>query len=76
MSVLLESQREFIDIYFHYLKKKGYYDYVDEILPATTTEEGIRLESQLNYPKTIITDRITFVNIHNVLGQVAVLSNV
>lgn len=72
--VILEAQEEAIDIYYKYLVKKGAFDYIDDIQPAFTKEEGIRLDIEPNFPNTIVTKSITFQNVTNLLGQLSFLS--
>lgn len=68
--VILEAQQEAIDIYYKYLVKKGAFDYIDDIQPSFTKEEGVRLDTEPNFPKSIITKSITFQNVTNLLGQI------
>jgi hypothetical protein len=71
--VLLESEEEFIDIYYHFLKRKGWYDFIDAIVTPEEGEEGVRIDTELNYPKTIKVNYIRCENTPNVLGQLKVL---
>ena len=71
--VLIESQKEMIDFYFNYLKKKGMMDYVDEIIIPEDRIEGVRIDRERNYPRTIIVNRITCENILFLLGKVKLL---
>lgn len=75
-NVLVESPKEMIDIYFKYLRSKGLYDYIDEILPAFTKESGIRIDTEPNFPKTVVVKAVRFENIHNILGQIKLLSKI
>ena len=74
--VILEAQQEAIDIYYKYLVKKGAFDYIDDIQPSFTKEEGIRLDIEPNFPKSIITKSITFQNVTNLLGQIKGLAQI
>lgn len=76
LDILLESPENKIDFYYHYLKNKGCFDYIDEILPSICLEDGIRLDRYLNYPKTILTSHIDFQNFNNLLGQIIFLSKI
>ena len=72
--ILLESRRGEIDFHYKYLKRKGWFDFVDDfILP--NQEDGVRLDTELNYPMTIKTDRITCENTLNLLGQIKSMRN-
>jgi hypothetical protein len=67
--ILLEAQKEDIDYYFKLLKKKGWFDFVDDFIQPEWREEGIRIDRELNYPKTIQVDSIRCENTLNILGQ-------
>ena len=73
LDVLLECEKEAIDLYFKYLKRKGLFDYIDDILSLPHKEDGIRLSYQLEYPKTILVRAITFQNVNNLVGQIITL---
>lgn len=68
--VLLESQADMVDTYYHFLKKKGWFDYVNDIIVPEWKEEGVRLDTQLIYPMTIKTEYIRCENTLNLLGQI------
>lgn len=74
--VLLESPKDMIDLYYHYLKPKGGFDYIADILPAFTKEKGIRLDTEPNFPQTIVVQAVRFENIHNILGQLKLLNQI
>lgn len=73
--VLLESPADMIDLNYHYLRQKGIFDYFDDIQPLFVREEGIRLDTEPNFPKSIIVKSITFQNTPNILGQLKSLTN-
>ncbi len=68
--VLIESQKEYVDIYYNYLKKKGLYDFVEEFIQPEWRVDGIRIDTELNYPKTIKTNYIRYENVENLLKQI------
>ena len=68
--VLLEAQKNDVDHYFNILKKHGWFDFVDDIVQPEHKEEGIRIDKELNYPKTIQVDKIRCENTLNILGQI------
>ena len=70
MDVLVETPKQQIDYYYKLLKRKGLYDYVSEILPTDTKEEGIRLDTELNYPLTVTTKNISVINVNNLIMQI------
>ena len=70
MDVLVEAPKYKIDYYYKLLKRKGLYDYVSEILPPDANEEGIRLDTELNYPLTVTTKNISVTNVNNLIMQI------
>ena len=72
--VLIESEKEYVDIYYNYLKKKGLYDFVEEFVQPEWRVDGIRIDTELNYPKTIKTNYIRYENVENLLKQIKNLS--
>jgi hypothetical protein len=67
--ILLEARKEDIDYYFNLLKKHGWFDFVDDFVQPEWGEDGIRIDKELNYPKTIRVDGIKCENTLNILGQ-------
>ena len=74
-SVLVEVYHKKQDFYYKYMRKTGLMDFVEELIDPQDREEGIRIDSSLIYPKTILTKKITFENVVNILGQVKYLSS-
>jgi hypothetical protein len=68
--VILESQKEDIDYYFNLLKRKGWFDFVDDFVQPEWNIDGVRIDRELNYPKTIQVNSITCENTLNILGQI------
>ena len=75
-SVLIETDKEKIDYYYKKLKKHGWFDFVDDFVTAEVREEGVRIDNELNYPKTIKVDKITCENTLSLLGQIKFFVNV
>ncbi len=67
--ILLEAQKDDIDYYFNLLKEHGWFDFVDDFVQPESREEGIRIDRELNYPKTIQVSSIRCENTLNILGQ-------
>ena len=59
-----------MDIYYNYLKKKGLYDFVQEFVQPEWKVDGIRIDTELNYPKTIKTNYIRYENVENLIKQI------
>lgn len=72
---LILVEREFKDIYYHYMREKGIYDYVAALITPEEDEVGIRVECSHNYSFTVITDRVDWSNLNTILGQVINLNN-
>ena len=60
---------------YSYAKKKGWFDYVDDIIVPEWREEGVRLDTELMYPLTIKTEYIRCENTPLLLGQLKNLRN-
>jgi hypothetical protein len=69
-NVLVESDKYEIDEYFNLLRTKGWYDYVDAMVTPEENEEGVRIDNQLNFPRTIFASSIRCENMYELLGQV------
>lgn len=46
-SNLLEAPNDMIDIYYRYLKQRGLFDYIDDIIAAPHKEQGVVLKVKL-----------------------------
>lgn len=75
-SNLLEVEKEFKDIYYHFIKDKRIHDYISEIITPEEDQMGIRLDLDYNFPLTVKTDRICFTNVQNILGQLNNLKDI
>ena len=73
MDVLIEAPESKIDYYFKKLKSGGYYDYVAEILSPDKREDGVRLDTECNYPLTVVAQSVNCVNVMNLIGQIKML---
>ena len=69
LEILLEAQKQDVDYYFNLLKKHGWFDFVDDFVLPEWREEGVRIDKELNYPKTIRVDKIRCENTLSILGQ-------
>ena len=76
LEVLLEAQKQDVDHYFNLLKKHGWYDFVDDFVQPEWNIDGVRIDRELNYPKTIKVDKIRCENSLNILGQIKTLSEI
>jgi hypothetical protein len=62
-------ESEDVDIYYKWLKRRGGMEYVDDFV-RPGTEDGIRLDVELNYPGTIVTDRIVPENTEALINRI------
>jgi len=67
--VLVEVEKEKTDHYYHLLKKMGWFDFVDDFIEPRHRLEGIRIDTEYNFPYTIKTRQIRCENTLNILGQ-------
>lgn len=70
LEVLLELENSLKDNYYYFLKPRGLMDYIEQFITPAEHEIGIRLDTEHNYPFTIITKNIRFENQLNLLGQI------
>jgi len=74
--ILLECEKQNVDIYYKYLKKRGIYDFVDEIVLPEWKIEGIRVDKELNYPATIKAQYIRYENVEILIKQLKTLTSI
>ena len=74
--VVLETEQEMIDSYWKFLKKRGWFDFIDDIVVPEWRIEGVRIDTENNYPMTIRTKYIKCENTPNLLGQIKSLRKI
>ena len=74
--VTIESPKDLVDNYYHFLKKRGLFDFVDDIILPEWRIEGVRIDSELDYPRTVKADYIRCENVLNLMGQIATLRTI
>ena len=62
MDVLLESDQEFKDIYWHFMRPRGMFDYFADIVTPRENESGVRIDAARNQPRTFVAKSITVNN--------------
>jgi hypothetical protein len=67
--ILLEAKNEDVDYYFHLLKKHGWFDFVDDFINPEDNEDGVRIDKELDYARTIQVDGIRCENTLSILGH-------
>ena len=70
--VVIESAEP--DIYWRWIKGRGGMDFVEDFV-RPGTEDGVHLDIEPNYPRTIITDRIAPENVHRLISQIKFLTS-
>ena len=74
--VLVESPKDYVDMYYKYLKGKGLYDFIYEIVTPEDNVDAIRVDVVNNYPRTILIDKITSYNVSGLVKSLKILTNV
>ena len=74
--VVIETTKPLIDYHYKNLKSQGLCDFVDDMVTPECDVEGIRIDTQLNYPMTIQTDTIKVTNVLHLLEQIKQLKSI
>lgn len=69
-SVLIEAEKDMVDFYFNYFKKKGLMDYIEEIVIPENRVEGLRIDIKNNFSRTILVKKIACDNVFYLLGKI------
>lgn len=67
IDVVIESDE--IDTYYRWVKRRGGMDFVEDFV-RPGSEDGIRLDCELNFPRTVVTDRIIPENTHQLIARI------
>src|SRR4051812_45550523 len=65
--VVIESQDP--DPYFRFMRPRGGLDFVQDFV-RPGSEDGVHLDVEHNYPRSVITDRISPENVHRLIAQI------
>ena len=76
VDVVVETSKPLIDYHYKNLKSHGLYDFVDDMVTPECDVEGIRIDTELNYPMTRQTDKISGTNVLHLLEQIRQLKNI
>ncbi|BET67270.1 hypothetical protein ASA1KI_21880 [Opitutales bacterium ASA1] len=71
VDTVIES--EHVDLYYRWLKARGGMDFVEDFV-RPGTEDGVRLDFEPNYPRTIVTDRIVPENTQKLVNKIRFVS--
>jgi hypothetical protein len=67
MDIVMESDD--IDTYYRWVKARGGMDFVKEFV-RPGSENGVRLDIEPNYPRSVITDRIAPENVGQLIQRI------
>jgi hypothetical protein len=67
LETVIES--EHVDLYYRWLKRRGGMDFVEDFV-RPGAEDGVRLDVEPLFPRTIITDRIVPENTHTLIKRI------
>ena len=76
LDVLVETQQQQRYYYFRLLKRKGLYDYVRDMVTPEEREEGIRLDTDMNFPLSVTAEKISVDNVMSLIVQIQSLVSV
>lgn len=62
--ILIESDDP--DPYYRWMRPRGGMDFVDDFV-RPGAEDGVHLDVERNYPRTVVTDRIAPENVHSLI---------
>jgi len=65
--VVIESDDP--DLYYGWIKARGGMDFVEDFV-RPGTEDGVRLDTEPNFPRSVITERIAPENVHHLIRQI------
>lgn len=71
LDTVIESDH--VDLYYRWLKRRGGMDFVEDFV-RPGSEDGVRLDVELNFPRTVVTDRIVPENMQNLARRIKFLS--
>ncbi len=64
--IVIESENP--DPYWRWMRKRGGMDFVEDFV-RPGAEDGVRLDVEPNFPRSVITDRIAPENVHRLIAQ-------
>jgi hypothetical protein len=66
-AVVIESDDP--DPYYHWIKPRGGMDFIEDFV-RPGSEDGVRLDTEPNFPRSVITERIAPENVHRLIQQI------
>lgn len=68
---IIYTSRESVDIYYRFLKPRGLFDYIDDILTFEELESGLYISTEKQKWTTLVATRIVFENYQKIVGRLA-----
>lgn len=68
-SFLLETERETVDMYYHWIKKIGMHDFIEEIIYPDYNVQGLRLSETKTRTPYFKIDRISWDNLNFIMSK-------
>jgi hypothetical protein len=68
---ILFTSKESIDLYYRFLKPRGLFDYIDDILTFEELGSGLYISTEKQKWTTLVTSRIVFENYQGLVGRLA-----
>ena len=65
--IVIETEET--DLYYQWLKQRGGMDFIDDFVPPGI-ENGLRIDTELNFDPSIVIDRITPENTHRLYHRI------
>lgn len=68
--ILLEAQKDNTDIYYHWAKHTGLWDFVEDIICPDDDIYGLRIANTRVRPPSVRIDRVSFENLNEILTRI------
>jgi len=65
--IVIESEEP--DLYYRWIKPRGGMDFIQDFV-RPGSEDGLRLDVEHNYPRSLVTDRIAPENVHRLIAMI------
>jgi len=65
--IVIESEEP--DLYYRWIEPRGGMDFIEDFV-RPGSEDGLRLDVEHNYPRSLVTDRIAPENVHRLIAMI------
>lgn len=65
--IVIETEEQ--DAYYRWIKPRGGMDFISDFV-RPGSEDGLRLDVEHNYPRSLVTDRIAPENVHRLIASI------